>query len=138
MSTALFRQLAAVARQAVERVHGDAILIVAMDMPASPNGRASPSATIAPFEWTWTFYQDADAARLDVMPRRIGNGASPAAQGGETIAVIREHPEHGFPKSGWLVKVLPDGPWYALNARDPDGLGHVRYTVAAATEPSLT
>lgn len=131
----LFARHAAASRGVAETVHGDAIRVIPMDRLIGPNGKRLASVEVPAFDWTGLFYQDAEAARLDVS-RVLPRGAAPAAiQGGSVTISVRAHPQHGFVQAGWRIVRLSDHQAFDVSSADPDGLGHITLTLSKAANP---
>lgn len=131
-----FADLAALARSAVEAVHGEAAIILPMDRPNGPNGKRAASTERAPWPVTAVFYREAESVGRDMsnsFSSRSQSGRGGVFRAGQDTANVGRGPAGQVPVGGDLLRRDPDdGARFEITAIDPDGLGHFTLTISAA------
>jgi hypothetical protein len=125
----MFQRLASVSRQTIERVHGDAVTIFPVSDTA-PNAKPSLSAEFLPYLSTALFYEntmlESEArAQPSMDGRRLMNRS---LQKQASIRLIDGQPL----KSNYYLRRESDQAIFIINGFDPDGMGNVLATIAAA------
>lgn len=115
-----FRRLAQLSRVAVERVHGEAVMVMPMTRGTDVNSPASAVSGEA-YETVACFFENT-LAENDAMSRPLtGQGRLQNAAPGIT-ASIRLIESKAF-EAGYIVRRLGDGRDYEISSFKPDGIG---------------
>lgn len=129
MALSAFASLAAAARGAVERVHGETATVRPMDRIAGPNGARGTSQTREPWQVMACLYRESDSVERDM---RLNAGAVSINRAGRLIASVtgRTGPDGQALREGDILDV--GGQRHEITAIDPDGLGHFTLTLSEA------
>lgn len=132
----MFSGLAALARGAVERVHGDLVQIRPMDRATGPNAPRGPSVERMPWTATALFYREADSVERDMaaaFPRSVFNQGG-AMRAGRHIASIATGQAGQVPIAGDILIRDHDQERFEITAADPDGLGNFTCVLASGAK----
>lgn len=116
-----FARLAALARHAVDAVHGEAATLQPMERAKGPHGAASPSGPAVPI--TVAFFHDTDlAARQRARPLIKDDGARLLNRTPEIFGSTAFTGDIG---EGYQIRRHKTDELFQVVTRDPDGIGNV-------------
>lgn len=116
-----FARLAALARHAVDAVHGEAATLQPMERAKGPHGSSTPSGLALPM--TMAFFHDTDlAARHRARPLIKDDGAKLLNRSPEIYGSTAFAGEIGI---GDMVARIATGEVFEVTTRDRDGIGNI-------------
>lgn len=137
MVTALFQRLAAAGRTAVERVHGDTVVVRPMYRFEGPNARREPDPDRSVFETVACFYENsANETGSDSQPLIPNMRQKLLHRSPKITASIRLSTVWHI-RTGDIIERVDLERWYEITEINPEGLGGAMLTLAVAKGPAV-
>ncbi len=132
MAGSLFSSIAARSRSVIERVHGEAAMILPMDQPRGPNGARAASHAREPWPVTACFWREPEIADRDMRQALRSNAAVTINRAGRWMASVRglSGPEGQKAKTGDILVRAGGQTRFEIGSIDPDDLGNFNLTLA--------